>query len=158
LLKRNIFVVTTIIVSAVAVIVIYYKFHNHVNTALQITPSVKIYFSSDAMHYLYSKSEKPNEARHRFVEYDLILENKGNNTITKILGKVELNPQFEELVKNREEMNIPLTLKPGHRVKLGYIYFVEGKPEKIEELARLNKVVLTWEEGGSKYFKDIPLR
>ncbi|MDP9750254.1 hypothetical protein [Thermoanaerobacter pentosaceus] len=157
MLKRKIFFAIIIIGVTIAVVVVYYKYHNHVDTTLQITPSVRIYFSSDGTHYLYPKGERPNEARHRFVEYNLIVENRGNNTITKILGKVELDPQFEELVKNRAEMNIPLTLKPGHRVKLGYIYFVEGKPEKIEELARLNKVVLTWEQGGTKYFKNISL-
>lgn len=158
LLKRNIFVAITITVFTIAAVVVNYKYHSHVDTTLQVTPSVKIYFSSDAAHYLYPRGERPNKARHRFVEYNLIVENIGNETITKILGKVELDPQFEELVKNRAEMNIPLTLKPSHRVKLGYIYFVEGKPEKIEELARLNKVALTWEQGGSKYIKNIPLK
>ncbi|ADD03490.1 hypothetical protein Thit_2280 [Thermoanaerobacter italicus Ab9] len=157
MLKRKIFFAIIIIGVTIAVVVVYYKYHNHVDTTLQITPSVRIYFSSDGTHYLYPKGERPNEARHRFVEYNLIVENRGNNTITKILGKVELDPQFEELIKNRAEMNIPLTLKPGHRVKLGYIYFVEGKPEKIEKLARLNKIVLTWEQGGTKYFKNISL-
>ncbi|EMT39576.1 hypothetical protein SAMN04244560_02714 [Thermoanaerobacter thermohydrosulfuricus] len=157
MLKRKIFFAIIIIGVAIAAVVVYYKYYNHVDPALQITPSVRIYFSSDASHYLYPKAERPDEARHRFVEYNLIVENIGNDTITKILGKVELDPQFEELVKNKAEMNIPLTLKPGHRVKLGYIYFVEGKPEKIEELARLSKVVLTWEKGGTKYFKNISL-
>ncbi|MFV9568185.1 hypothetical protein [Thermoanaerobacter mathranii] len=157
MLKRKIFFAIIIIGVAIAVVVVYYKYHNHVDTTLQIIPSVRIYFSSDVTHYLYPKGERPNEARHRFVEYNLIVENRGNNTITKILGNVELDPQFEELIKNRAEMNIPLTLKPGHRVKLGYIYFVEGKPEKIEKLARLNKIVLTWEQGGTKYFKNISL-
>lgn len=129
--------------------------------------TVRVYFSPELDLLFGSETYQgriPDVQKHRFGEYNLILENTGKRKKNFVVAEMVDLPEFTKLIFNPETKNgylprseFPGSMRPGAKRTDIIFFLAEGDPAEIEKLASQTKIRILWEEGGKKWEKIVPV-